>query len=262
MLLFSRRPASQYVGYTVIVKKILFVLLTMSFFFALALFLAYEVYRTPQEVPAPIVATQSTSLGILPLKNSYCYSTDDEHVYYGGREDCSARRVIVSQADPKSFVVLDEHINGTYAKDASSFYVNTERFSVADPATFEPTDYRRANGYPHFFKDSAHLYNLVSDSNTGRYTLSIVSGADPGTFEVFETKLPLDTHSLFAKDKNQFYCFGMPSTNVDVATAHVVHVPPSAGNEFGDEYVEDKYGHYRGFNDSRLGEPPVGCVLQ
>jgi hypothetical protein len=152
--------------------------------------------------------------------NGYAYGKDAHGVYY--------RNTALSEADPATFVVLDEW---GYARDASHAWFGGALMYNVDAATFVSLGHG-------FAKDKKHVYQDVH----------VVANADPVTFTPLSEFYAKDAHHVFAqmhindqeemnvienadlstftalgnyfyaKDSHGFYCKGAPFTIADPKT--------------------------------------------
>lgn len=191
------------------------------------------------------VAENQTKLR--PLAELTRYLTDEHFIYFDGNDRAEVQDLVRLDADAKSFVILRELINASYAKDRSSFFYGSSKSPIADGSTFEPLMLMTKDGYPLFFKDKENIYRL-NDS-----VLEIIPNGDPATYHEFPS---LQGAYNFAADDNQFYCYGAVNLEIDPKTA-VVRASTTASG-YPTSYVEDKNGVYIAKIDVQTGDK--NCV--
>jgi hypothetical protein len=153
------------------------------------------------------------------------YHVKGDKVYYLNAFPGKAFQI--DGVDVASFTVFDE----TYAKDASTVYLDGAPLVGADPATFELLD------RPDFTRDKYRVYQrdrVLSD--------------DPANFELLDGELSKDSHAvywsdgrvlsedpehfaiisnvdyyLFTQDSNTVHVNGNPIAGADPATFRVIH---------------------------------------
>lgn len=154
----------------------------------------------PNEAPR-IVPSNPETFEILkgklkPLKDylRYLYARDDTHVFYAGE--------ILPEANVQNFHPIENgygiHIYGT---DGSRVYIGSQIISGADPMTFRPlweTIYEGC-GSSTYSKDVSHVYYHKRTEHSGfnEYTTTVVSDADPATFESLINEIGKDKHGYY-----------------------------------------------------------------
>jgi len=159
-------------------------------------------------VTDPFVAlNENLNIGNVYLKNS-------TGIYVKDFSDVSPVILKVQGADLNTFVfVTSDSLPGgsyfVYGKDKNHAYQNADILTGIDGASFSYIG-------SVYFVDKDYVYLLNTNENAGTETLSIIDGADPHTFKIFDCPLG---GQVYGQDTNHFYFWGKTITSTSTACA-------------------------------------------
>lgn len=167
---------------------------------------SFKVY-SQEHYAADKKAVYYDGVAVYSLKNNDFKYLGDDYVSYGQK--------VYYHNEPLTGLDYDSarYIGDFCVVDKNSVFIWGKQVMGAHPSSFKRLAVKTGNGYS---KDKAHAY----------FRVSMIKGADPDTFEVFNNK--------FARDKNSVYFWGEKIPDLD--GAHFIMLSSEEGKDLHSVY--------------------------